>query len=332
MSNQNWLERRRQAARCKIHGLHFDPQLTAGCALCRKEGLLTKKHRGPQLVILLLALLGMTVVAFRMFGPNGGLGTRLGLPRTLTTATTEPPSAPSPALVKLDSEDFRNTLQDLEGALFKPQTTDLDTAGTEIDVATDALSAQLLQQNPADAQEVARAISILGDDANLSPFTLGQLEKIRARWLRLRQRHFQPAPWLTVPETSPAALDPAMVLAYREIASRLVSLIQLGATEARTTSSTPPVPANATESLETWRELTGSLREEIEKLRERLPQRPGPQAPTTLLVVIQDLEQTLGQLKVLAAADLAILPDSEQFNALAAKAETVRRARDELLL
>ncbi len=55
--DDHWIKRRQRAAKCKIHGLHYDPELTSGCTLCRKEGLAALPRKKPQMLVMLLSML-----------------------------------------------------------------------------------------------------------------------------------------------------------------------------------------------------------------------------------------------------------------------------------
>ncbi len=313
MGELAWLERRRRATKCKIHGIYFDPALTAGCILCRKEGR-HRQYRGPQLVVLLLALLGIAVALFRMFGPAPTA--------PLVEADLGPPNepvvaAPGPSAERLDPEPLRSAIEALEATLFMPRSDQLAVIGVAISGASAQLSANLRALGSAPAVEVATELEVLLGSSADAGFNLKQLGQERQDWLLIRSRHFQPARWFVRPAGLAQTVDRATVVAYRESADQLQALIDEG---------TALVGSQATP------EQAASWRRRIAELAQQMPLRPGPEADARLLVVVQDLEQTLGRLRALAPEPLPEATAGAQFVELARLAQETRRALDDLLL
>ena len=71
MAENSWAERRGRMVKCKIHGLHYDPEMSTGCTLCLRDAAKTQRPtRPPQLVLILLCLLGMAAILLYIFGPG----------------------------------------------------------------------------------------------------------------------------------------------------------------------------------------------------------------------------------------------------------------------
>lgn len=178
-------ELKRRAARCKIHGLSYDPELTSGCVRCRREGRSTSK---PQFIPLLLTLLALVAV--------GGVVAQGLLGRGSDSAQTDAATVTSQPAVEvagglIDPALYRVAITQVDAALFEAGDDLLVTEG-RIDSAVAALVSAMgrrpLHRGAADAIQSAFA-----DQERIDVVTL---DASRGAWLTLRRRYFAAATWM----------------------------------------------------------------------------------------------------------------------------------------
>lgn len=326
-NEEHWAQRRQRAAKCKIHGLHYDPRLTSGCTLCRKEGLEAVPRQKPQLVLMLLSLLGVAVILYRMFGPESALRAD----NATTAAVPGPTVAAAAALSRLDPEPYRASIEAVERALFQSSAASLPEMSDQI---VNAL--RQLQRGLDDRQEGEDAVAALDElseslvDQELS---LERLSSVREEWLRLRARTFLYAGWFVVPSRVASRFDRAALMAYRGATGDLFALLDEGAARAQelATLSTPNLvdPKEQARNQATWRSFGSEWRQRIVDLRRQLPARPMASADPQVLLATQRLEQAFAQVSALAAGDL---PAQPRIDAAFDAAEQARQSFDDLLL
>lgn len=288
MSEQStWTQRRRRLVRCKKHDLHFDPSMTSGCALCRKEEPLAN-HKGPQLLVLLLALLGVAFAAYQIFKPNAATDT----PRTTPSLSTLERTA-----LVLDAEKYRAPITAFEQALFQSNAADFALLAQQIGDAANRLSNTLRQQGSGQGTDLAGQIDRLTEGFEASPLTLPKLESTRRGWRELRSRHFDFAPWMHSAARAGQDNEQANVLALRSIAEQLLNLTWEGNSQAQ--------------SGDPWADWSVQWRQRILDLRQTLPSRPGTGVGASTLLGFQQLEESFSQLLALSADPE--LPSRENF-------------------
>jgi hypothetical protein len=325
---EHWAQRRRRVAKCKVHGLHYDPRLTSGCTLCRKEGLGAEPRQKPQTVLMLLSLLGVAVILFRMFGP--GSAVRADSAATAPAATAAP-AAPGAASSRLDPEPYRAAIAALEQALFKGSAASLPEMSDQVYHGLAQLRRDLVERR--EGEDAAVALDEIGERIIDQGLSIESLARVREEWIRLRARTFRPAPWFVVPSRVAALTDRAELMTYRAAADDLYALLGEGAERARQllTPSTPNFvdPKEVALNQETWRGYRADWRRRIVELRRQLPARPAASADPQVLLATQRLEQAFAQVSALAAGDL---PAGERVGAAFDAAEQARRSFDELLV
>lgn len=318
MSNIDWLEKRRRAARCKLHGLHYDPSMTSGCILCRKEGLLREKPKGPQLIMLLLALLGMSIAIFQIYKP---------VTDTVRNAFGEPESEaqeapPPPRLDKIDPAPLQPELQRFERALLTPPSDELSGIRDDLSTAGQILTLRLSELRSPLGLQIAEELTGLLQTIDPTPVDLAKVTEIRQGWFEIRARRFESAPWFLSPATG-SDLDRVQLVVYREIANDLQVLID-GVQRAQATSSAVEPPA-ADELLRSWQV-------ELDELQQRFPERPSPSIDAEILLIFQQLERALSDLGRLATAtDLAAVSRAH-LEDLELRVDRASRDLDDLLL
>ncbi len=285
----NWTQRRRRLVRCKKHDLHFDPGMTSGCALCRKEEPLAH-HKGPQILVLLLALLGVAVAAYQMFKPRPG----------------EPGPARAPSIVALergsqvlDPEKYRVPLMEFESVLFSADSANFDQLTLRLGDAANSLSSALHRQGNRHSESVAGQIESLTADFDSTPMNLTRLQSTRQRWRSLRQRHFDYAPWLHNAKTARRDSEQTQLLALRNTAEQLLDLAWEGNSQATDGDN--------------WATWSSDWRQRIVDLRQDMPDRPGPSSAASTLLGFQELSRSIAQL--LALAEDPELPSRGDFEA-----------------
>lgn len=322
---EHWAQRRQRAAKCKIHGLHYDPRLTSGCALCRKEAPAAPRQR-PQMVLMLLSLLGVAVCLYRVFGPDSVRA---------DSETAAPPTTPAAATAavsgRLAPEPYRASIEAAEQALFHSAATRPLEMGDQIVIALGQLQRDLV--NRQQGEEAVATLGELSDRVTVGPFSLELLASLRDEWTRLRGRTFQSAPWFAVPSRINPSNDRAALVTYRAAADDLFYLLDEGAGRARELL-TPPSPnlfdrEDLARSREAWRSFRTDWGQRIVDLRRGLPTRPGANADPQVLLATQRLEDAFARVSALAAGDL---PSQTHVDAAFDAAEQARRSFDELLL
>jgi len=285
----NWTQRRRRLVRCKKHDLHFDPDMTSGCALCRKEDPLAH-HKGPQILILLLALLGVAFAAYQMFKPRAG--------------ESGPARAPSIVALErgsqvLDPEKFRAPLMEFEAALFSADSANFDQLTRQLGDTANSLSSALRRQSSNHSKSLAEQIETLTAGFDSAPLNLARLQSTRQRWRKLRQRYFDYAPWLHNAKTARRDNEKTQLLAFRNTAEQLLDLAWEGNSRAA-----------AGDDWATW---SSTWRQRIVDLRQGMPGRPRPSSAASTLLGFQELGRSISQL--LALADDPELPSRSDFEA-----------------
>jgi hypothetical protein len=319
-----WLERQRRMVRCKVHGLHYDPELTRGCVLCQKEAGKRAPRRPPQLLVVLLCLMGIAIVLYQIFGrkPSGGM-------EILTASAGEAESAETVAGVRVDPAPYRQVIEVLENALFeRPADGAADLSAIAADVATSGRNlSDALRESGADA--AAAAVAELVRRAAESGDDFRDLERLRTDWLRLRRRHLGSAPWFVEPAAEGSADERAMVAEYRSIADELVALIQEAAAESAALGE-----GTGEEDPEArWREYASDFRGRLLDLRRRFPpRRASRDSGSQVLLAIQYLEQALERARGLTAGARPRPGPGGGFEEVLAVAERARQAFSEVRL
>lgn len=325
---EHWAQRRQRAVRCKIHGLHYDPRLTSSCALCRKEGLATAPRQKPQLVLMLLSLLGVAVILYRIFGPGAVSAASDSRPAPAAPAEVTVGAA---ATARLDPAHYRASIEAVEQALFESPADSLPDIRDQIVFALRQLRSDLAAG--LDNAAEAAAIDELANAVAADVFSLARLGGVRQEWARLRSRTFLSVPWFVAPGRIDGRTERAALVIYRDVASNLYSLLDEGADRAESLL-TPPAPNTfdaevQARSREEWRSYRTDWRQRIDDLRRELPPRPAASADPQVLLAAQRLEQAFARATSLAAAEL---PPEASFEGAFDAAERARQSFDELLL
>lgn len=305
MSEQEtWVERRQRAVKCKIHGLHYDPKMHAACPLCRKGRIQKPVRKRPQLFFMLLALLGVTIILYRMFGPGSP---ELAYVPTLQIRE-ETLIADPQGIGQLDPEAYRSAFEAFERALFEPTAANLDTIGEQIRVAGKNLSSAL-REGRADGAPHPLVLDLEGLTAaiNAEGFNTAKLESARQRWLATRQRYVRAATWLR--GRLPTTDDRADFAVYQDVVSTLVGEFEGAAGQVRAhaealreisplTAENPDLERQ--QILQQWRDFALGWQRRVAELRRQLPSRPSADASTTMLLAVQHLERAFQASEALA--------------------------------
>ncbi len=297
MADTSWTERRRRRLKCKIHGLHYDPDMSTGCTLCLRDASKAQPtSRPPQLVLILLCILGMTAILFYIFGPG----------RTATTGGIDlgVASDPASAATKLDPEPYRVPVESLETALFRTtidETEDLLVVGGDIQSAADDLSAAILRDEPREGLAAADLIARMGQAIPPDQVVLADIQRARTQWQQIRKQRFQWVDWFARPSTAETERVTTSTADYSDVASSLRALIEDGLAEVESLSD-PAATLPEDDPAERWRVFAGDWRQQLNSLRSRIPARPDSQADGRILAAFQDLEQALSLARTLASS------------------------------
>lgn len=320
MADTSWTERRRRMVKCKIHGLHYDPQMSTGCTRCLREAAKAQPQRSPQLVLILLCLLGMAGILFYIFGPGGG--------ESAPIIDLGVASASGTAAQKLDPEPFRAQVEALETALFRTpidETGDLLVVSADVAAAAAELSSRILEEEPVHGLTAADLIARLGQAMPTDQVALADVQRARTQWLSVRKQQLHAADWFLSPPASGTATASDPVADYSDVAASLRAALEDGAAQARATLSAEggTLPAG-----DGWRSFARDWSSQLDSLRSRLPRRPPADADARLLTAVQDLEQAMAQGRALAAETST--PDPSRFDAAVTLALRAQQGFDDL--
>lgn len=291
-SNDDWLTRQRRMVKCPKHGLHFDPKMSTGCMRCLKERSKVRRRRRPQPLIILACILGMTIVLFRIFGPN--LKPKEEALEGLAISEASAERALDPAV-------YRQNIESFEGALFASEvikSSDLEGVRARIRSALSIFADALQLQGDGDSI-AAREVEGLEAELAGSAWTYADLETLRDHWLRIRRRHFATAEWYHTPAASTrsaAAAQRASVAEYRDIANELANLLRQSSSEINDLTTVPG------DRVQAWKILSDDLNSQLRDIAARRPSRPRADSDSSLLVAFQNLERAFNMARSLGAA------------------------------
>lgn len=275
-----WLDERRKRVRCKKHGLHYDPALSSGCALCRKETIQTEDRKGPTAIPFLLSLLGLAVVTWKLSA---------GLPESFAPEPAKP--LVTTISDRADPEQFREQIEDVERFLFDVPYSDLEGAIFGTSAALRTFEAEMQTGSPeviAEAPSLEAVVREI-DDGDASYYDLLRLRDV---WTDFRRGVFFPADWFHAPVRPEA--DRAVVLAYGQANEELIRLLE----ESRARAVDLEEPSA---SASTWQDWTNELSAQLAAVRERLPPGPTTSATADVLVGYQSFQESLRATEQLAS-------------------------------
>ncbi len=280
--------------------------------------------RPPQLVLILLCLLGMAFILLYIFGPN----------RTArTSADLGIAALPETRIEKLDPEPYRRPIETLETVLFETPIDvkeELLVVSSDISAAASDLSAWILNAEPTFGVDAADVIARMGQAVPLDQVAEIDIQRARTQWLRIRKQHLETASWFFDPAQS-AQAETSSAADYSEVASSLRSLVDTGLFEVQTLSDPAFVSADGETADEQWQRFTADWRQQLASLESRIPPRPGANADSQLLTAIQDLEQALSQTRSLIASPNLPSASDSRFEEAIAAALRAQQAFDNLL-
>ncbi len=272
---------------------------------------------------MLLAVLGITVILYRVFGP--------GAIRLEAAPAVEEPAAVA-AAQRLDPERYRTAMLAVDQALFNTPATTRSAMNEQIEIAFRQLGRGLLEAEAVRGHAAADAVNALAGLAGTDSLELEVLQQMRADWALARSRHFARAHWYLFPGKQDVRTDRAALAVYRDVAADLLSLLDDGASRAGALAAPTPVIVAGDEApeSETWPILQAEWRERAGELRQQLPGRPDAGGDPQILVAAQRLEQAFAGLTSLAAGREP--PALERFDESLETADLARQSFDDLLL
>lgn len=266
-----------------------------------------ERRKGPQFIMVLLALLVVALALYKIFGTgffkNGG-------PAITDVA---PENAPDDAAGPLDPLPFREAIESFERPLLgESPSPDLATLKDTVLNAGAKLASDLHLAAPAAAQRAATGLeAALAQLSAKDPAYVEDFSQLRREWLSLRRREMLAADFF-LNAAEPAAADQIALTAYRSQASALDQAIA-GAFDRAAAYAREPEPGE-TEGERAARqagleEVAADLRRQLEELAQSQPERPSGNVAPPLMVAVQNLEQALSQARSLAGSTSNILPE-----------------------
>ncbi len=317
---EHWTVRRQRMVRCKVHGLHYDPRLTSGCAKCRKEGLIAPPTRAkPQFLPLLLLVLAIVLVVYTVFLP--GFRGREGEAEEVVPETHE--------AYRLVADDFRLAVERVETSLFENPASDRELMADDARLALAALAVDLRESPHRVARQAAREVELYRDRLQEGSATPTSFQAVRSEWPNFRRRYFFPASWFHR-ATDASGGDRVALATYRDLAGGLMELVDEGLVRVGELSQ-PPASEGEGDRVREWRGYREDWLERLEALRSGMPERPGMHTDAELLMATQRLEQAFAQAKTLGQVQLDSGAAS-RFDAAFSLCEKAHRSLDDILL
>ncbi|MEM8995381.1 MAG: hypothetical protein AAGF23_11380 [Acidobacteriota bacterium] len=251
------------------------------------EGL---KRRGPQFVMVLLSLLALSLILYRVFGPELLREDGEVISDTFEPATGNTDDDGS----RVDPESLRFEIESFERALFGGESASnlgelQSTIAAEASVLSDRIR-QVSAEQPAFVDLGERFQSFLADLQG-SSLELEKLADLRQDWVNLRDDALHTANWYAAPPKDAFSQDTSFLIAYRESATSLLDLVDLARSEAESFSE---MVADGEPIQESWREFERDFTEQLQDIERSIPaERPSVEASTRLLAAIQQLERTV---------------------------------------
>lgn len=284
--------------------------------------------KGPQLLIIILGLIAIGAITLNFFGPSPEDE------EALVSDFIQPDRGPG--FTSVDPEPFRGEIVEFEEALFEtPGATEgrFDFAGRDIASAANPLVNRLRNTEGGRAEAAARDLDTLATDAGASGFDLDRLRKLRERWLIIRRSTFDSAPWMTTASASVlvGGSDQATHAVYQDIANDLLSLVESALYDAESLTEGAELmdASELADARRDWRDSVLSWREDLDNIRDRMPDRPSSSAGPELLTAVQSLESALASANGLfksSSAPKSPLNRRPYLRTL----ESIERARDAL--
>lgn len=271
---------KKRGKRCEVHGILYDPELTSGCARCRKRG--NRPTSSPKFLSLLITLLALTAVGAYVI--NGALKT-LKDDASLAATDIDPANVSDGTATTIDPAPFEPTLRAVESALFDPVETDFAMIADR--VAGEATTLVSAMRRAETAPDITATVADFAVESRNTVNSLDSLQQLRDRWVRLRAAVFRPAPWMA------SGLVDAST-------GRLAARAHLDTLQALVATALGASDRTGVEG-ETADETTDDLASEVAALRDTLPPAPPLDADTRLLAGRRAIEGLLAELSTLAS-------------------------------
>lgn len=246
------------------------------------------KRRGPQFIMVLLSLFALSLIFYRLFGPE--LLREDDEVVNDTFASTEMEDALN---TRVDPEPLRSEFEAFERSFFGAESArGLEDLKNTIVADAYALSdrvRQLADESPRLTAVGTRLQTITAELQNPG-FDLDLLADLRQGWVDSRAAVFRRADWFSFPADT-FSEDVTYQVAYRDAASTLLELTEFARAEAESFSE---YVADGESIDDPWRDFERDFTEQLREVELSIPvERPGVKASSQLLAAIQKLERTV---------------------------------------
>lgn len=266
-----------------------------------------ERRSGPQFLAVLLSLLGAALVLYKIFGPE------LWKSDSVQVSDVAPAPEAGAAAGPIDPRLFRDNLENFERLLLGESSgSDLVSLSEAILRAGGKLTSELqLDTRNSNSRRVGAALQAAIDTvAAKSPPKLEDFAKLRTDWLALRRREFQSADFLLSPQEEGSA-DQLLLAAYRSQLADLDQILVSAFDRAAALASEPASGETPDEKQQRLAALEGVGREtaeQLDRLKQALPNRPAGNLTPQLMVAIQCLEQAIAEARSLAGSTANLTP------------------------
>ena len=307
---------KRHSVACQRHGVRYNPELTEGCVLCRREQNTESSSRAPGIGWKLGLVLGL--VALSVWSLQWGRGTVTATDpetdvadRGLLQELAANSSGRVGASAKLAADPFRSEIEAIESILYQGKPSEIQTA----DRASGALVK--LGHRVSEGQprllaiEVSREVIFLaariGGEADAG-YSVLDLHSARSRWEQLRDERFVRTNWFRsssesidrVQTPEPPKRDPRIIAAMENVASDLDGLVAQGRSQAMAFGEPyvdAPERSRALGRLvDRWSAWSRGWSEDVRRVGIRLPAQPPLDADSRVLQAYNDLGAALASL------------------------------------
>ena len=247
------------------------------------------KRRGPQFIMVLLALLAIALILYRLFGPE----LLTVEDEEILDTFDETVAVQETANVRVDPELLRTEITSFEEVLLGERAArGLDELTRSIATEAGLLAEkarQLSEEHPR-LVDLEQRVEALASEVQTSSFDLERLEEIRRQWFDIRVDTLHRAPWLAS-TTTVVGEDASALAAYRDAATALLDLVESARSEAEYFSERIAEGENISSD---WRDYESEFFSELREIELTIPaERPGTGASAALLGAIQKLEQAV---------------------------------------
>jgi len=300
---------RRIGILCEIHNLHFNPQETWGCALCRREAGTVQKKGGNRIIAALVGFVVLVAGATYLWQRRSVSPVETPQIAPGGTLDEEQTAGVSPQRLALDPSAYRPTIDRIESVLYQEKPPDYaDISGI---VRAGRELAEEIRKRESHLISSAACLQIITWSASVDQSDVGyaapNLADARSSWESLRSNTFRNATWFRSagPDTAlaqsprPARVDPEIVQQMEECIRGIRSLGEAGQPESDAIGEIlgEVDDPESREIRRKWLSWAQSWGGRIRAVSAKLPKHPGTDADVNVVMAYQSMNRALSDLR-----------------------------------